>query len=165
PPPQTQLITTTNTISPPLPQSQPPPPPPTTPSSDQPAAPLVNPDLCFSAVVTIPGAAESLTTQKDVIEASINLTCSAVQCNFFTVDKLIKSGKNRLKKREMTALHDCLETIDETLDELHVALRDLNEYPNKKPLTQHAADLKTLLSSRYICLLVFPIRGWVDVVG
>ncbi|CAN1827808.1 Pectinesterase 3 [Linum perenne] len=47
----------------------------------------------------------------------------------------------------MTALHDCLETIDETLDELHVALRDLNEYPNKKPLTQHAADLKTLLSA------------------
>ncbi|CAN1827805.1 Pectinesterase 3 [Linum perenne] len=105
------------------------------------------PDLCFSAVATIPGAAESLSTQKDIIEASINLTCSAVQRNFFTVDKLIKSGKNRLKKREMTALHDCLETIDETLDELHVALRDLNEYPNKKPLTQHAADLKTLLSA------------------
>ncbi|CAN0877793.1 Pectinesterase 3 [Linum grandiflorum] len=105
------------------------------------------PDLCFSAVAAIPNAAEALTTQKDVIEASINLTCSAVQRNFFTVERLLKGGRRRLTKREVTALHDCLETIDETLDELHVALRDLNEYPNKKPLTQHAADLETLLSA------------------
>ncbi|CAI0418855.1 unnamed protein product [Linum tenue] len=105
------------------------------------------PDLCFSAVAAVPGAAESLTTQKDVIEASINITCRAVQRNFFTVEKLIRSAAGRLSRREKTALHDCLETIDETLDELRAAYRDLNQYPYKKSLNRHAADLKTLLSA------------------
>ncbi|CAK7356440.1 unnamed protein product [Dovyalis caffra] len=103
------------------------------------------PELCYSAIATVPGATSNLASQKDVIELSINLTTKVVQHNFFTVEKLIATRK--LTKREKTALHDCLETIDETLDELHEALVDLNEYPNKKSLKQHADDLKTLLSS------------------
>lgn len=65
--------------------------------------------------------------------------------NFFTIQKLIALKK--LKKREKIALHDCLETIDETLDELHKAVDDLEDYPAKKTLTEHAGDLKTLMSS------------------
>ncbi|KAJ8755746.1 hypothetical protein K2173_024290 [Erythroxylum novogranatense] len=103
------------------------------------------PDLCFSAIAEVPGVSSRLSSQKEVIELSINLTTKAVQHNFFTVEKLIATRK--LTKREKTALHDCLENIDETLDELHQALEDLNVYPNKKSLTQHADDLKTLLSS------------------
>ncbi|CAI0473080.1 unnamed protein product [Linum tenue] len=113
------------------------------------------PDLCFSAVAAaVPGSAEALATQKDVIEASINITCRAVQRNFFAVESLIDSAGGRLSRRETTALHDCLETIDATLDELHVALRDLlSRYPHekkkrrRKSLNRHAADLKTLLSA------------------
>ncbi|CAL1399561.1 unnamed protein product [Linum trigynum] len=109
------------------------------------------PDLCFSAVAAVPGSANTLATQKDVIEASINITCRAVQRNFFAVESLIESAGGRLSRRETTALHDCLETIDATLDELHVALRDLGRYPHekkkRKSLNRHAADLKTLLSS------------------
>lgn len=104
------------------------------------------PDLCFSAVAAAPGASKKVTSQKDVIEISLNLTTTAVEHNYFTVKKLIASRKN-LTKREKTALHDCLETIDETLDELHKAVEDLQEYPNKKSLTQHADDLKTLMSA------------------
>jgi len=103
------------------------------------------PELCYSAVATVPGATSNLASQKDVIELSINLTTKAVQHNFFTVEKLIATKK--LTKREKTALHDCLEIIDETLDELHEALVDLNDYPNNKSLKKHADDLKTLLSS------------------
>ncbi|KAJ6942736.1 hypothetical protein NC652_008518 [Populus alba x Populus x berolinensis] len=103
------------------------------------------PELCYSAVATVPGATSNLASQKDVIELSINLTIKAVQHNFFTVEKLVATKK--LTKREKTALHDCLEIIDETLDELHEALVDLNEYPNNKSLKKHADDLKTLLSS------------------
>ena len=66
--------------------------------------------------------------------------------NYFTVKKLIKNMKG-LTPREKTALHDCLETIDETLDELHETLEDLQMYPNKKTLREHAGDLKTLISS------------------
>ncbi|KAF2323681.1 hypothetical protein GH714_036594 [Hevea brasiliensis] len=103
------------------------------------------PDLCFSAVASVPGATSNLASQKDVIEVSLNLTTVAVEHNYFTVKKIVATWK--LTKREKTALHDCLETIDETLDELHKALDDLKEYPNKKSLSQHADDLKTLMSA------------------
>ncbi|OAY53279.1 pectinesterase [Manihot esculenta] len=103
------------------------------------------PDLCFSAVASVRGATSNLASQKDVIEVSLNLTTTAVEHNYFTVKKLLATRK--LTKREKTALHDCLETIDETLDELHKALVDLKEYPSKKSLTQHADDLKTLMSA------------------
>lgn len=102
------------------------------------------PELCFTAVATSGGV--KLTSQKDVIEASLNLTVTAVEHNYFSVKKLIKNRKG-LTPREKTALHDCLETIDETLDELHEAVEDLHLYPTKKSLRQHAGDLKTLISS------------------
>ncbi|KAM1188643.1 hypothetical protein ACFX13_025233 [Malus domestica] len=105
------------------------------------------PELCFSTLALHPEAAKKVSSQKDAIELSLNITTKAVQHNFFTVEKLLKSRKNKLTKREKGALHDCLETIDETLDELHDAVEDLHEYPNKKTLTQHADDLKTLISS------------------
>ncbi|KAG2728500.1 hypothetical protein I3760_01G208200 [Carya illinoinensis] len=104
------------------------------------------PDLCYSALASVPGTSAKLSSQKDVIEASLNITTEAVEHNFFTVKKLIKTRKD-LTKREKTALHDCLETIDDTLDELHQAVVDLHLYPNKKSLTLHADDLKTLISS------------------
>ncbi|KAK4763092.1 hypothetical protein SAY86_008860 [Trapa natans] len=105
------------------------------------------PDLCFSAVAFSTEAAGRISSNKDVIEASLNLTIAAVQHNFFAVKKLIADQGGSFTKREKTALHDCLETIDETLDELHEAVEDLHLYPKKKSLQQHADDLKTLLSS------------------
>ncbi|XP_010543030.1 PREDICTED: pectinesterase 2-like [Tarenaya hassleriana] len=105
-------------------------------------------DLCVSAVSTAAAVTgQELTSQRDVIEASLNITKIAVEHNYFTVKKLLKNRKG-LTEREKTALHDCLETIDETLDEIHEAVEDLNGYPNeKKSLRQHADDLKTLISS------------------
>ncbi|XP_010462289.1 PREDICTED: pectinesterase 2 [Camelina sativa] len=102
------------------------------------------PELCFSAVAATGG--KELASQKDVIEASLNLTTKAVRHNYFAVKKLITKRKG-LTAREVTALHDCLETIDETLDELHVAVEDLHQYPKQKSLRKHADDLKTLISS------------------
>ncbi|KAJ7951430.1 Pectinesterase [Quillaja saponaria] len=101
------------------------------------------PELCYSAIST---SATKVTSQKDVLEISLNLTTTAVQHNFFTIEKLLAKRKG-LTKREKIALHDCLETTDETLDELHKAGEDLHEYPDKKSLTQHAEDLKTLISA------------------
>ncbi|XWS12224.1 hypothetical protein CRYUN_Cryun37aG0071500 [Craigia yunnanensis] len=104
------------------------------------------PDLCFSAVATAPAATtKKVTSKKDVIELSLNITTTAVEHNYFNIKKLL--AKMGLTEREKTALHDCLETIDETLEELHQAVEDLHEYPNKKSLTQHADDLKTLMSA------------------
>ncbi|PIA43276.1 hypothetical protein AQUCO_02000601v1 [Aquilegia coerulea] len=105
------------------------------------------PELCYSEIQKVPGAKDKLTSQKDVIQLSLNLTLTAVQHNFFTIKKIVKTYKS-LTKREKTALHDCLEMIDETLDELHETKDELEEYPNKKKsLSQYAEDLKILLSA------------------
>lgn len=103
------------------------------------------PELCYSTIAAMPGMSEKVTSQKDVIELSLNITCEAVEKNYFQIKKLSK--RKNLTKREKGALHDCLETIDETLDELHEVVKDLEKYPTKKPLKEHADDLKTLVSS------------------
>ncbi|CAK9144685.1 unnamed protein product [Ilex paraguariensis] len=103
------------------------------------------PELCFSSLASVPGMSKKVSSPMDVIKLALNITITAVEHNFLTVKKLTKT-KN-LTKREKTALHDCLETIDETLDELHKVEDDLHMYPKKKSLTQHADDLKTLLSA------------------
>ncbi|KAL9304217.1 hypothetical protein ACSQ67_021480 [Phaseolus vulgaris] len=102
-------------------------------------------ELCFSAVASEPNVTHKVTSHRDVIQLSLKITTRAVEHNYFTVKKL--STKGGLTKREKTALHDCLETIDETLDELREAQHDLELYPNKKTLYQHADDLKTLISA------------------
>ncbi|KAF8012851.1 hypothetical protein BT93_I0877 [Corymbia citriodora subsp. variegata] len=106
------------------------------------------PDLCYSAVAASPRAAAGLATQRDVIEASLNITTVAVERNFFAIEKLLSKRSKSLTRREKRALHDCLETIDETLDELRDAAQDLSSYPDAgKSLKQHADDLKTLMSA------------------
>ncbi|KAI3871217.1 hypothetical protein MKW98_015117 [Papaver atlanticum] len=105
------------------------------------------PELCYSSIASISGGvSQSLRSQKDVIQLSINLTCEVVSQNYFTISKLIKYRKN-LSHREKEALHDCLEMVDETLDELHEARDDLKVYRSKKTLQQEASDLKTLVSA------------------
>lgn len=103
------------------------------------------PDLCFSAVAAT--TKKEIRSQKDVIELSLNITTTAVEHNYFTIKKLLGKKQASLTEREKTALHDCLETIDETLEELHQAVKDLHLYPNEKSLKQHADDLKTLMSA------------------
>ncbi|KAI3931518.1 hypothetical protein MKW98_017216 [Papaver atlanticum] len=105
------------------------------------------PELCYSYIASISGGvAESLRSKKDVIELSINITCEVVWQNYFTISMLIKNRKN-VSHREKEALHDCLEMVDETLDELHEARDDLKVYPNKTTLAQQASHLKTLVSA------------------
>ncbi|XP_026437845.1 uncharacterized protein LOC113336070 [Papaver somniferum] len=86
------------------------------------------PELCYSSIASISGGvAESLRSKKDVIRLSINITCEVVWQNYFTISKLIKYRKN-VSHREKEALHDCLEMVDETLDQLHEARDDLKVY-------------------------------------
>ncbi|GAA0142563.1 esterase [Lithospermum erythrorhizon] len=104
------------------------------------------PDLCYSALANEAELmSKKVMSQKDVIELSINITMKVVQKNYQVIEKILK--KKKLTKREKGALNDCLETIDETLDELQKAVEDLELYPNKKSLKEHADDLKTLLSA------------------
>lgn len=122
------------------------------------------PDLCYSAVASAPGhLVQKISTKKDVIALSLNLTTTTVERNYFRVKKLIRTRSQNLTLRERIALHDCLETIDDTLDDLRQALQDLESYPDSnsngnnnnkkssrdyyKSLKDYADDIKTLISS------------------
>ncbi|EHA8591813.1 putative Pectinesterase/pectinesterase inhibitor U1 [Cocos nucifera] len=104
------------------------------------------PDLCYSAVAATPALVQTISKPKDVIHASINLTITAIQRSFLHVERLSASYPN-LTTRERTALHDCLEMFDESLDELRLTDADLRAYPTGKPLSRHVLDLEILVSA------------------
>ncbi|KAI7735817.1 hypothetical protein M8C21_000579, partial [Ambrosia artemisiifolia] len=93
-----------------------------------------------------PEVTKKVKTQKDVIELAVNITKTAVEKNYFQIKKLMSTRKG-LTQREVRALHDCLEMVSDTLEELEQVEKGLEEYHTKKSLQQHANDLKTLMSS------------------
>ncbi|KAM0031900.1 putative pectinesterase [Helianthus debilis subsp. tardiflorus] len=103
------------------------------------------PELCYSTITSHPEVTKKVKSQKDVIELAVNITKTAVEKNYFQIKKL--STRKGLTPREYGALHDCLEMVAETLEELTEVEKDLEEYHTKKSLQQHANDLKTLMSS------------------
>ncbi|CAH9090541.1 unnamed protein product [Cuscuta epithymum] len=104
------------------------------------------PELCYSAVSSFSGASDRLKSPKDVIEISLNVTTRATKHNYFLVKNILNTRKG-LTVCEKTALHDCLELIDETLDQIRETEKDLKDYPSKKTLREQADNLKSLLSA------------------
>ncbi|MFS7953933.1 putative pectinesterase [Helianthus anomalus] len=105
----------------------------------------VYPELCYSTIPSHHEVTKKEKSQKDVIELVVNITKTAVEKNYFQIKKV--STRKGLTPREIGALHDCLEMVAETLEELTEVEKDLEEYHTKKSLQQHANDLKTLMSS------------------
>ncbi|KAL7605839.1 hypothetical protein Lser_V15G17795 [Lactuca serriola] len=103
------------------------------------------PELCYSTVTSHPDVTTKVKNIKNVIELAVNITLTAVEESYFRIKKL--SARKTLTEREVTALHDCLEMVSETLEELHDVVKDLKEYKLKGSIKQHAIDLKTLMSS------------------
>ncbi|KAK9726835.1 hypothetical protein RND81_05G240500 [Saponaria officinalis] len=117
------------------------------------------PNLCYNAIASGPThIIAKISSPKDVIIASLTLTTTAVEHNYFTIQNLIKTRQN-LTIREKVALHDCLETVDETLDELKETLVDLRKYDpsnnnfekinrgHKFSLEDYVDDMITFISS------------------
>ncbi|GLT85643.1 hypothetical protein SLE2022_038290 [Rubroshorea leprosula] len=99
------------------------------------------PELCLSTLYAAPDAASKIQTPEDVIEVALNMTIATVQQNYLAIKKL-NSNAVGLTERERTALKDCLELVDETLDELNKCDGEVHESVQK-----HAEDLKSLLSA------------------
>lgn len=104
------------------------------------------PDLCYSAVAASPELVQTISQPKDVIHASLNLTITAIRRSFRHVEWL-SATRFHLTTRERTALLDCLEMFEESLDELRLTEADLRAYPTGKPLHRHALDLEILVSA------------------
>lgn len=103
------------------------------------------PDLCYNTIASVPGMSKKITSQRDVIKQALNIARTVAEQTYAKVNKLSKN--KHLTKREKGALKDCLELIDETLDEIHETVEDLVKYSTKKSVKEHASDLKTLISS------------------
>ncbi|KAL3825503.1 hypothetical protein ACJIZ3_021532 [Penstemon smallii] len=84
------------------------------------------PDLCVSTINR--AAASTIATSKDVLLTALNYTIYTVERNYFTVKKIGTTRKSSLTAREKDALHDCLEVIDDTLDELRKTENELEDY-------------------------------------
>ncbi|KAL3825504.1 hypothetical protein ACJIZ3_021533 [Penstemon smallii] len=84
------------------------------------------PDLCVSTINR--AAVSTITTRKDVLLTALNYAIYTVKRNFFTVKKIGTTRKSSLTAREKDALHDCLEVIDDTLDQLRKTVTELGDY-------------------------------------
>lgn len=105
------------------------------------------PELCVSTVNAAATAASLvIKSSKDVLLTALNYTIYTVERNYFTIKKTA-AGRS-LTRREKTALHDCLEMIDDTLVELRESETELKYYGFKNySLAEHKENLETLLSA------------------
>ncbi|KAG0469953.1 hypothetical protein HPP92_016653 [Vanilla planifolia] len=106
-----------------------------------------HPELCVSSISSSSSSFLHL-LPKDVIHASLNFTLTAVVHATSVARRL--SALHNLTPREHTALIDCFEMFDETLDELHRVNAELGSYRSDAGhniLWRHAADLKILISA------------------
>ncbi|XP_074577593.1 pectinesterase-like [Curcuma longa] len=81
------------------------------------------PAVCRSAISSSPSLLASISSHTDVILASLNLTYSAVHRSVLHIHSL--STRPNLTTRERTALADCLDMFDDSLDELRLATTHL----------------------------------------
>ncbi|XP_047964878.1 pectinesterase-like [Salvia hispanica] len=107
------------------------------------------PELCLSTLAAAAPKAAAVKSSRDVLITALRYTISTVERNYFTVRKVGRARRQSLTAREKGALHDCLETIDDTLDELRLSeaeLADLGRLGNSS-LAAHKENLLTLLSA------------------
>lgn len=106
------------------------------------------PELCVSTIAAAAPYTASLTSSKDVLITALNYTIYTVERNYFTVKKIGREQKASLTPREKGALHDCLEMIDDTLEELRDSEMELAEFGFKNySLADHKENLLMLLSA------------------
>ncbi|KAH6821420.1 pectin methylesterase 3 [Perilla frutescens var. hirtella] len=107
------------------------------------------PDLCISTInAAAATASAAVKSSKDVLITALNYTITTVERNFFTVKKIAAGRKSSLTPREKGALHDCLEVIADTLEELRDSKAELKDFGFKNySLSDHKEKLMTLLSA------------------
>ncbi|KAJ9537651.1 hypothetical protein OSB04_030384, partial [Centaurea solstitialis] len=103
----------------------------------------LHPHLCHSMFSNIPH--QNLKTRHDVIKVALNSTKDTVQRNYFTINKL--KERHDLTKREKVAIHDCLELVTSTLEELEKVVGLLEKYPANRGIRRHVNDILTFMST------------------
>jgi pectinesterase len=117
------------------------------------------PELCASTLSTIPNLSEKSLPQ--VICSVVNKTTDEVRASSANCSGYLRYRS--LNRAQQLAINDCLELLDESLDELSLALSDLESKP-----AAHVNDVLTLFSAamtnQYTCLDGFyNIKGTLHV--
>nr|XP_043623204.1 pectinesterase-like [Erigeron canadensis] len=105
----------------------------------------LHPELCYSTLSSVPEMTNKVKNKKDVIVIAINVTKEIIKRNYFTLKKI--SLKPGLTERDKIAIHDCLELVADTLEELKKVVGYLKTYPRKKGMHKHVDDILTLVST------------------
>ncbi|CAA0842162.1 Pectinesterase/pectinesterase inhibitor 3 [Striga hermonthica] len=106
------------------------------------------PDLCASTIQAARPPPSAIRTSRDVLLTALNYTIITVEHNYFTVRRVGESRRGSLTPRETCALHDCLEVIDDTLEELRESKAELADFGYRNySLPRHKENLLTLLSA------------------
>ncbi|PIN13648.1 Pectinesterase [Handroanthus impetiginosus] len=109
------------------------------------------PELCISTVNAAAVSTSAIKSSKDVLTTALNHTIYTTETNYFAVKKIGNRSRffrsSSLTRREKTALHDCLEMIDNTLDELRRTKMELKDYGVK--INYSLADRKEILVSLF----------------
>ncbi|KAL1568096.1 pectinesterase [Salvia divinorum] len=105
------------------------------------------PDLCLSTLAAA-APASAVKTSRDVLLTALNYTIFTVENNLLTVKEVERQQRQSLTPRERGALSDCVEMIDDTLDEVHASEAELKDFGFKNySLAAHKENLLTLLSA------------------
>ncbi|XP_050216827.1 pectinesterase-like [Mercurialis annua] len=107
----------------------------------------LNPSQCFSTISVLSAEATSkITSTKDVILLLLNVTEPTVHKTYRKIQTL--SYARNYTKREISALQDCMQMLNDTVDEIRKIVKDLEGYPSlKKSVAEHADELKILISA------------------
>ncbi|KAL6508459.1 hypothetical protein OROHE_021592 [Orobanche hederae] len=106
------------------------------------------PELCISTIKDAGPAAVGVKSSRNVLITALNYTIYTVERNYFAVRKIGDRRSKSLTAREKCALHDYLEVIGDTLEELRESEVELKDYGLKNySLADHRENLMTLLSA------------------
>ncbi|KAK8950733.1 hypothetical protein KSP39_PZI003995 [Platanthera zijinensis] len=107
------------------------------------------PSLCFSSLLSIPNlSAKSL---PDIITAVVNQTSSAVRSTYHNCSS-ISRGQPHLDSLQRYALSDCLELLESSLDQLHLAVKDLRRTSSATCHSELITILSAAITNQYTCL-------------
>ncbi|KAH9305518.1 hypothetical protein KI387_009922 [Taxus chinensis] len=98
-------------------------------------------DTCISSLSSYPGASKA--SAKDLVDIAVVVALSQAQKAFDLVSNLTTKSSDLYQKM---ALMDCLELMDETVDQLNSSNGELKKF-DFKSLTDPAGDVRTWLSA------------------
>ncbi|CAN6690464.1 unnamed protein product [Malus baccata var. baccata] len=115
--------------------------------------------LCLSTLATFPNLASK--TLPQIISSTVSHTVLEVKASSSNCTSIKKQFSKKLSSLQQWALDDCLELLDNTIDELKSVISDLS--PNKTLNSNRYYDLKALLSAAMTnqdtCLDGFSANG------